>query len=215
MREYSHLGKHCDGYLSTWLVCRHRAKRYTGQSYDFHNVYPTTTTHRLCCSGSAAGIVFGAFYLVYVIDPVLNLCDRCYYGTLLLLLQAAAAVRVSFTTSREGSSSTTAVIGWFLMLSSFAYTTHSAVYLAAQISVVGTPLRTRKRTKKGRSGPKSSGSGGATFAVKRATIRAVGSYCRPFGYTTHTAVYLAAQKLRCRHCYTQIDYSNRFKQSVI
>ena len=41
----------------------------------------TTTTHRLCCSGSAAGIVFGTFYpsvvcmLILNTDPVLGVTD--------------------------------------------------------------------------------------------------------------------------------------------
>ena len=30
-------------------------------------MYTTTTTHRLCCSGSAAGIVYGTLYLVYML----------------------------------------------------------------------------------------------------------------------------------------------------
>ena len=50
-----------------------------------------------------------------------------YGGTLLLLLHAEAVSGMS-TTSREDSSSTTAVSRWFLMLSSFAYTAHSLVY---------------------------------------------------------------------------------------
>ena len=59
---------------------------------DCQSMYPTITTQRLCCSGSATEIGFG----MYVTDPVLNLvCNGCmdYDGTLLLILlqQAAAA----------------------------------------------------------------------------------------------------------------------------
>ena len=56
------------------------------------SMYPTITTQRLCCSGSATGIGFG----MYVTDPVLNfVCNGCmdYDGILLVILlqQAAAA----------------------------------------------------------------------------------------------------------------------------
>ena len=57
-------------------------------------MYPTITTQRLCCSGSATGIVFG----MYVTDPILNfVCNRfmCYDGILLLLLQQAAEAACS------------------------------------------------------------------------------------------------------------------------
>ena len=53
-----------------------------------------TIMQRLCCSGSATGIVC----VMYFNDPILNLvCSKCMYddGILLLLLlqQAAAACR--------------------------------------------------------------------------------------------------------------------------
>ena len=69
------------------------------------STYPTITTQRLCCSGSAAGIVFA----MYVTDPILQIvCDICMYydGILFLLLQQAAAAAVIYTTSREDSSRT-------------------------------------------------------------------------------------------------------------
>ena len=73
------------------------------------SMYPTITTQRLCCSGSATGIVFG----MYVTDPILNfVCNRfmCYDGILLILLQQADqqqhAVSVIYTASRESCSST-------------------------------------------------------------------------------------------------------------
>ena len=67
------------------------------------SIYTNITTKRLCCSGSATGIVFG----MYVADPIINFVrDRCMYydGILLLLLQQAAAA-VIYTASREDSSS--------------------------------------------------------------------------------------------------------------
>ena len=53
-----------------------------------------TITQRLCCSGSATGIVFG----MHVTDPILNFVrNRCMYydAILLLLLQEAAAAAAS------------------------------------------------------------------------------------------------------------------------
>ena len=52
--------------------------------------HAATIMQRLCCSGSATGIVFG----MYVTDPILNfVCNGCMYcdGILILLLQQAAA----------------------------------------------------------------------------------------------------------------------------
>ena len=60
------------------------------------SMYPTITTHRPRCSGSATVIVFG----MYVTDPILSfVCNRCMYYDgilhLLLLQQAAAAAACS------------------------------------------------------------------------------------------------------------------------
>ena len=50
-------------------------------------MYTTTTTHCLCCSGSAAGIVFGTFYpsvvcmLLMNADPVLGVTDAIVTST--------------------------------------------------------------------------------------------------------------------------------------
>ena len=73
------------------------------------SMYPTITTQRLRCSGSATGIVFG----MYVTDPILNfVCNnRCMYTTVYGVFfcynrQQQHAVSVISTVSREDSSST-------------------------------------------------------------------------------------------------------------
>ena len=122
-----------------------------------------------------------------------NLQSRSAFGVCQMVLQ-------QYTASATGSSSSLWVVP---DVSSFACTTRSAVYLAAQSSVVCTRIRTRKRTKTARSGPKSSGSSSATSAANRAAAGAVGSCCRPFAYTTH-AVYLAVlKKCAAGVCYVQ------------
>ena len=72
-------------------------------------MYPTITTQRLRCSGSATGIVFG----MYVTDPILNFVrnNRCMYTTVYGVFfcynrQQQHAVSVISTVSREDSSST-------------------------------------------------------------------------------------------------------------
>ena len=73
-------------------------------------MYLTITTHRLCCSGSATGIVFR----MYVTDPILLcvLTDVCATTVYCFLYynrqqqQQQHAVSVIYTASREDSSST-------------------------------------------------------------------------------------------------------------
>ena len=72
------------------------------------STYPTITTQRLCCSGSAAGIVFG----VHVTDPIVNFVykyNRCVYYDVFRFFccnrQQQHAVRVIYTANREDSSS--------------------------------------------------------------------------------------------------------------
>ena len=75
-------------------------------------MYPTITTKRLCCSGSATGIVFG----VYVTDPILNfVCNRCITTTVYCFFcykrqqqhsSNITSVIYIFTASREDNSST-------------------------------------------------------------------------------------------------------------
>ena len=100
------------------------------------------------------------------------------------------------------------------MLSSFTYNTHSAVHLAAQSSVVGTLLRARKRTKKARSGPKSSDSSSATPAANRAAVGVVGSCCRPLAYTTYTVRTLQLCILRCNSCAAGIVAPKKMSPNV-
>ena len=74
------------------------------------SMYPTITTQRLCCSGSATGIVFG----MYVTDPILNfdvtdICTTTVYCFLCYSRrqqQQHHAVSVIYTASREDSSIT-------------------------------------------------------------------------------------------------------------
>ena len=74
---------------------------------------------------------------------------------------------------------------------------HSDVYLAAQSSAVGTITYKEEGPKRVVLDP-SSGSSSAISTANRAAVGAVGSCCRLFAYATHTDVYLAVQKLRCR-----------------
>ena len=120
-------------------------------------------------------------------------------STLLLLRQAvaeaaaaeaaaaAAAVSVLSAASREGSNS--AAVEMLLVVIVCLYSTHSALYLAAQSNAAG--INTYKKKDKTiivYSGPESSGSRSAIPAANRAAEGAVGLCCRPFAYTTHTAV---------------------------
>ena len=86
------------------------------------SIYTTTTTHRLCRSGSAAGIVFGTFYpsvvccyrilIPFCVTDAAIITSTVYYSSttlLLLLLQAAAAVSVISTASRESIISSTLI----------------------------------------------------------------------------------------------------------
>ena len=126
---------------------------------------------------------------------------------------AASAVIVIPADSREVSSSTT-YSRWFRLFSSFACSTHSDVYLGGRRSAVGI-IAHEKLGRKIVNSKAAAAAARPPQPIERAAVGAVGSCGRSFAYTTRT-VYLAVQKLRCRHLLQKngskrLKYFNRHK----
>ena len=127
------------------------------------------------------------------------MCDKCYYGTL-LLLQAAAAVSVISTASREDSSSTTAVCRWFLMLS-IIVCLHPSTTLCILLRKAALSAHCYYVPEKGPKklvvdpNPKQ--------RQQRREPRSQSSSRKCSRFLLSAVVYLAVEKLRCRHCCTQ------------